>query len=115
MNRGDRREAIFLTDKDRTPLVGTLMEACGKTHWQVHAWCLMSICPAALHGQPGHVACLLFRKDKDELESENKLSDPNPNRAEALDGSSNAGLLLVLLVLPPISRTAGGIHLGRRL
>ena len=42
MNRGDRREAIFLSDKDRGLFVETLEEACEKTDWQVHAWCLMS-------------------------------------------------------------------------
>jgi hypothetical protein len=35
MNRGDRREAIFLSDKDRVLFVDTLAEACEKTDWQV--------------------------------------------------------------------------------
>jgi len=42
MNRGDRREAIFVDDKDRGLLLETLEEACLKTDLQVHAWCLMS-------------------------------------------------------------------------
>ena len=42
MNRGDRREAIFLSDKDRALFVQTLDEPCQKTDWQLHAWCLMS-------------------------------------------------------------------------
>lgn len=42
MNRGDRREAIFLNDEDRHLFIKTLAEACAKTDWQVHAWCLMS-------------------------------------------------------------------------
>ena len=42
MNRGDRREAIFLDDQDRVLFLDTLGEACQKTDWQVHAWCLMS-------------------------------------------------------------------------
>ena len=42
MNRGDRREAIFLDDRDRELFLETLGEACEKTDWQVHAWCLMS-------------------------------------------------------------------------
>ncbi len=42
MNRGDRREAIFLQDEDRELFLETLAEACGKTGWQVHALCLMS-------------------------------------------------------------------------
>jgi REP element-mobilizing transposase RayT len=42
MNRGDRREAIFLDDKDRHTFLETLAEACQKTSWQVHAYCLMA-------------------------------------------------------------------------
>ena len=41
MNRGDRREAIFEDDEDRERLLETLTEACQKTGWQVHAYCLM--------------------------------------------------------------------------
>jgi hypothetical protein len=42
MNRGDRREPIFNDDNDRLLFLETLGEACQKTDWQVHAWCLMS-------------------------------------------------------------------------
>jgi putative transposase len=42
MNRGDQREAIFRDDEDRQKLLATLGEACQKTEWQVHAYCLMS-------------------------------------------------------------------------
>jgi putative transposase len=38
MNRG---EDIVLDDSDRRRFEETLGEACGKTGWQVHAWCLM--------------------------------------------------------------------------
>jgi putative transposase len=41
MNRGDRREPIFHNDKDRELFLDTLGEACAKTDWLVHAWCLM--------------------------------------------------------------------------
>jgi putative transposase len=41
MNRGDRREPIFLDDDDRRLFLETLGQACAKTGWQVHAWCLM--------------------------------------------------------------------------
>ena len=41
MNRGDRREAIFLDDEDRKHFITTLGEACVKTGWQIHALCLM--------------------------------------------------------------------------
>lgn len=41
MNRGDRREPIFQDDVDRRRFLQTLAEACAKTDWQVHAYCLM--------------------------------------------------------------------------
>ena len=41
MNRGDRREAIFKDDTDRRLFLETLGEACAKTGWVVHAYCLM--------------------------------------------------------------------------
>ena len=41
MNRGDRRESIFHDDQDRHCFLDTLGEACEKTGWQLHAWCLM--------------------------------------------------------------------------
>src|SRR6266487_6027890 len=42
MSRGDRREAIFYDDADRVEFLRTLGQACLKTGWQVHAYCLMS-------------------------------------------------------------------------
>jgi REP element-mobilizing transposase RayT len=42
MNRGDRREPIFQDDADRKRFVVTLGEACARTDWQVHAYCLMN-------------------------------------------------------------------------
>ena len=42
MSRGDRREAIFLDKADRLEFLRTLGQACHKTGWQVHAYCLMS-------------------------------------------------------------------------
>jgi putative transposase len=41
MNRGDRREPIFKDDADRKLFLQTLGEACQKTGWLIHAWCLM--------------------------------------------------------------------------
>lgn len=41
MNRGDQSEDIFLDDKDRRCFLDTLGQACEKTGWQVHAYCLM--------------------------------------------------------------------------
>jgi putative transposase len=42
MNRGDRREAIFHDERDRRVFLATLQEACQKSGWQVHAFCLMA-------------------------------------------------------------------------
>ena len=41
INRGDRREDIVVDAADRELLVRTLGEACARTDWQVHAYCLM--------------------------------------------------------------------------
>jgi len=41
MNRGDRREPIFKDDADHRCFIKALSEACLKTDWQVHAFCLM--------------------------------------------------------------------------
>ena len=41
LNRGDRHEPIFNDDADRQRFLDTLGEACAKTGWQIHAWCLM--------------------------------------------------------------------------
>ena len=41
MNRGDRKEEICRDDPDRERFLETLGEACAKTGWQVHAYCLM--------------------------------------------------------------------------
>jgi len=42
MSRGNRRERIFRGEADYQLMLTTLGEACQKTGWQVHAWCLMS-------------------------------------------------------------------------
>jgi REP element-mobilizing transposase RayT len=42
LSRGDRREDIFHSDTDRLAFLDTLGQACRKTGWQVHAYCLMS-------------------------------------------------------------------------
>jgi REP element-mobilizing transposase RayT len=42
MNRGDHQERIFLDEQDRQRFLATLEEACEKTAWQVHSFCLMS-------------------------------------------------------------------------
>ena len=42
VNRGNRQEPIFGDDRDRRRFLETLTEACEKTGWQVHAFCLMS-------------------------------------------------------------------------
>ncbi len=42
MNHGDRREPIFQDAADHKVFLETFGEACQKTGWQLHAWCLMS-------------------------------------------------------------------------
>lgn len=42
MSRGNRRQDIYLNDVDRHDFLKTLAEACQKTGWQAHAYCLMS-------------------------------------------------------------------------
>ena len=42
MSRGNRRQSIYLDDVDRQDFLKTLAEACQKTAWQIHAYCLMS-------------------------------------------------------------------------
>jgi len=41
MNRCDRCEAIFTDDADRQRFLDWPGEACAKTQWQVHAFCLL--------------------------------------------------------------------------
>src|SRR5436853_607999 len=42
LDRGDRREPIVQTDKDRAAFVRTLEQACERAGWRVHAFVLMS-------------------------------------------------------------------------
>jgi putative transposase len=41
MSRGNRQQDIYLDDVDRQDFLKTLAEACQKTGFQVHAYCLM--------------------------------------------------------------------------
>ena len=41
MSRGDRRRSIYLDDVDRQDFLRTLAEACQKTGFELHAYCLM--------------------------------------------------------------------------
>ncbi len=41
-SRGDRREAIFEDDEDRSIFLHTLAEVIERFHWLCHAYCLMS-------------------------------------------------------------------------
>ena len=41
-SRGDRREAIFACDDDRTEFLHTFGRVCLKTGWWAHAYCLMT-------------------------------------------------------------------------
>jgi REP element-mobilizing transposase RayT len=42
LNRGNYRTAIFQHDRTKQAFLKCLGEACAKTGWRVHAWCLMS-------------------------------------------------------------------------
>ena len=42
LNRGNYRADIFRTGKAKAAFLTCLDEACRKTGWRVHAWCLMS-------------------------------------------------------------------------
>ncbi len=42
LNRGNYRADIFRSHKAKAAFLKCLDEACGKTGWRVHAWCLMS-------------------------------------------------------------------------
>ncbi len=42
LNRGNDRADIFRSDKTKAAFLHCLDEACRKTGWEVHAWCLMS-------------------------------------------------------------------------
>jgi hypothetical protein len=44
MNRGDHREAIFRSDKDRDLFLQTLEQTCAKADWRLHAWTGFSLC-----------------------------------------------------------------------
>ena len=42
MSRGNGRQRIFKDRQDYQMFLATLAQACDKTGWQIHAWCLMS-------------------------------------------------------------------------
>ena len=42
LNRGNYRVDIFRSDKAKEAFLKCLGEACAKTGWRVHAWCMMS-------------------------------------------------------------------------
>src|SRR3954470_7397076 len=41
MNRGNGKAAVFRNGQDHLSFLKTLGEACAKTGWQIHAYCLM--------------------------------------------------------------------------
>src|SRR5206468_807655 len=56
MNRGDRREPIFRDEEDRKLFLATLVEGCGKTDWQVHAWWLMCLITFSWWWEPRRIS-----------------------------------------------------------
>jgi putative transposase len=53
LDRGDRREAIFVDEEDRLAFLRTLEEVCRRTGWWVHAYVLMSNHYHLLRGDAG--------------------------------------------------------------
>lgn len=51
-SRGDRREDIYVTDKDRVAFLDLLGAVCERCNWVCHAFCLMS----------NHYSCLAQHK-----------------------------------------------------
>lgn len=41
-SRGDRREAIYGDDQDRTDWLAVLGDVCSRFNWRCHAWCQMT-------------------------------------------------------------------------
>ena len=39
--RGDRQEAIYLSEKDREGFLSILLHVCERFNWLLHAYCLM--------------------------------------------------------------------------
>jgi putative transposase len=42
INRGNYRADLFRSDQTKAAFLHCLAEACGKTGWRIHAWCIMS-------------------------------------------------------------------------
>jgi hypothetical protein len=53
LNPGDRWEDIFKDDLGRKGFLSALEEACQKTEWQMHAWCLLGHRVDRLLGEKG--------------------------------------------------------------
>ena len=78
INRGDRREAIFVDDQDRELFLETLKARVGSAglggppqgrHSQGEDCRTLAWIAARLHMRtPGHLSCLLWRKDSNQVE-----------------------------------------------
>ena len=75
MNRGDQRENIFRDDTDRERFLSTLGEACGKTEWQVHAYCLMRNHFHLVIGKDSAAGCAEFGRQMERRRQEEEASD----------------------------------------
>jgi len=42
INRGNYRAPVFRSDRTKAAFLRCLEEACARTGWRVHAWCIMS-------------------------------------------------------------------------
>jgi putative transposase len=41
-SRGDQRDAIYLSDRDRLAWLAVFAQACERFHWRCHVWCQMT-------------------------------------------------------------------------
>src|SRR6266852_7384330 len=57
MNRRDRREAIFTDDAGRRRFLDCLGEACARTQWPVHAFCLRACLETTRGAAAGDFGC----------------------------------------------------------
>ena len=88
MNRGDRREAIFLDDRDRELFLGwgaqdlggrpkgdaRKVRIAGRLRRET-TMTLRWIAERLFMGAPGHVSCLLYRKENHQRQAEDENSE----------------------------------------
>jgi hypothetical protein len=71
MSRGAQREDIFQSDEDRRLFLETLGRAFRRETTMTLAW----IGERRYRGAPGHVSCLLYRKESNQRQAEDESSE----------------------------------------